>query len=130
MPPIHITQLRKNDKVHAFHRYSQDPNGYFMVKYKTMGSLHPCLGKTDGWTEAVVTENWDISKYDIGYFETWPEIRWTYPLWYDRHGNRLDVSKPQLVTQRILPEQIRLDNDPKEALGQPVASFIFIREND
>lgn len=127
MPPIRITRLHKDQRVHVFHRYSQDPNGYFMVKNKAMGQLHPSIGKTDGWTEAIATENWDVANFDVNHFETWPEIRWTYPLWYDKRGRKLDSKNPSMVTQRVQPEQIRLESAPEEASRQPISTFVFVR---
>jgi len=127
MPNIKVTRMQKDQRVHVFHRYSQDPNGYFMVKTKAMGQMHPSIGKTDGWTEAVVNESWDIKDFDATMFETWPEIRWSYPLWYDKRGRKLDTKNPKMITQRVLPEQIRIDQQPEEAAKQPVATFVFVR---
>jgi len=101
-PPIKVNRLTIGQKVHCFHRYCQDPQGnFFMVQNKTEGALHPSIGKTDGWTHGIVAEEWNLNNYEIGRQETWPCIRWTHKLWYDRRGRRLDVAQETHVTQRI-----------------------------
>jgi len=127
MAPMKVTTLNEGERVHVFHRYYQDPNGYFMVKNRAMGNTHPSVGKTDGWTEAIVTENWSSENYNPQTYKTWVEIRWTYPLWYDRRGRKLQTKTHSLVTQRVMPDQIRPEHAPEEAARKPVATFIFIR---
>eukprot|EP00913_Durusdinium_trenchii_P007467 g7019.t1 len=104
-PQITVNSLRAGETVDVFHRYRQDPNGYFMVQHRTSGVLHPSVGKTDGWTTARVNANWDAQYYNPHDYQTWVEIQWTHPLWYNRRGHRLDVKNPSMVTQRVMPEQ-------------------------
>lgn len=127
--PVRITcdSLEAGQVVDVFHRYCQDPNGYFMVDYASSGTMHPSIGKTDGWTDAVVNQNWDSRGYNAQNRSTWPEIRWSHPLWYNRRGHRLDVSRPNMITQRVPPEQIRLPSENSEAKDQPCLTLIHIR---
>jgi hypothetical protein len=122
-----VEKLSVNEPVCVFHRYSQDPNGYFMVQTGSQGIIHPSIGKTDGWTEAVVTEAWDAKNYNCQDFRTWVEIRWLHPKWYNRRGHRLDVSRADMTTQRVMPEQIRLKGSPSEAQQQPSLTLLHIR---
>merc|ERR1719356_678111 len=62
-PRITIQALAVGENVSVFHRYSQDPNGYFMVQHASQGIIHPSIGKTDGWTDGVVTEAWNANNY-------------------------------------------------------------------
>lgn len=126
-PQITISQLYPGEEVDVFHRYTQDPNGYFMVQHSTSGILHPSVGKTDGWTKARVTEGWDIQHFRPNDFKTWVEIQWTHPTWYNRRGHRLDVNTPSMVTQRVLPEQIRQRYQPSEAQQQPCLTLFHVR---
>jgi len=116
-----------NERVDVFHRYSQDPNGYFMVQHASSGILHPSIGKTDGWTEAIINEAWDVSRYNPHDYKTWVEVRWQHPCWYNRRGHRLDVSRPDMITQRVMPEQIRQKGGPSEAHEQPCLSLFHVR---
>lgn len=125
--PITITSVAAGERVDVFHRYSQDPNGYFMVQHSSSGILHPSIGKTDGWTEAIINEAWDVSRYNPQDFRTWVEIRWQHPMWYNRRGHRLDVSRPDMITQRVMPEQIRQKGSPSEAQQQPSLSLFHVR---
>lgn len=126
-PPVTIGRLQEGEVVHVFHRYCQDPNGYFMVGFSTSGLLHPSIGRTDGWTEARVSEDWDIQHYDPATYNTWVQIQWSHHTWYNRRGHKLDVSTPSLVTQRVMPEQIREHGSPSEAQRQPTLSLFNIR---
>jgi hypothetical protein len=119
--------LYEGTAVHIFHRYSQDPNGYFMVDAASQGLLHPSIGRTDGWTQGVVSEQWSASNFDAGTYSTWVQIQWSHPRWYNRRGYKLDVSKPSMVTQRVLPAQIRLQENPQEAVERPVVSMLHLR---
>lgn len=126
-PPVTVSMLQSGELVDVFHRYAQDPNGYFMVQHPTSGLLHPSVGRTDGWTAARVSEAWDIQYFDPSNYKTWVEIQWTHPTWYNRRGHRLDVSTPSMVTQRVLPEQIRQQHAPSEAQRQPRVSLLHVR---
>lgn len=33
-------------------------------------------------------------------YQTWIEIQWTHPLWYNRRGHRLDVKNPSMAPRR------------------------------
>lgn len=127
-PQILVNTLQQGEHVDVFHRYAQDPNGYFMCQHSTQGIHHPSIGKTDGWTEGVINESWDISRYNPSDFRTWVEIRWQHPLWYNRRGHRLDVSRPDMITQRVMPEQIRQrDQGPSEVHQQPRLTLFHLR---
>jgi len=126
-PPITVQSLQADEVVDVFHRYAQDPNGYFMVQHSGAGILHPSIGWTDGWTEARVSESWDISRYNHGDYQTWVEIQWRHPTWYNRRGHKLDVSKASMVTQRVTPEQIRRRDHPSEAQRSPQLTLLHIR---
>lgn len=126
-PPIMVTALHAGEVVDVFHRYLQDPNGYFMVQYGTAGLLHPSVGRTDGWTVARVSESWDIQYFDPSDYKTWVEIQWSHPTWYNRRGHKLDTSTPSMITQRVLPDQIRLKTMPSEAQRPPRLSLLHIR---
>jgi hypothetical protein len=119
--------LEAGTHVRIFHRYSQDPNGYFMADISTAGLMHPSVGRTDGWTTGVVSETWHATAFDHHNYQTWVQIQWTHNMWYNRRGYRLDVSKSSMVTQRVLPAQIRLLDDPKEADDQPLLSMVHVR---
>merc|ERR1711924_35796 len=76
----------------------------------------------DGWTEGRVLETWKADKYNRSDPNTWPKIAWTHDLWYTRRGDKLDVSKLHLVTQRVPAQQIR----PKTAAPKgPVQLTLF-----
>jgi len=124
---ITVNNLRAGELVDAFHRYAQDPNGYFMVDHAASGIIHPSIGRTDGWTDAVVNENWDIHKFNPNDFWSWPSIRWSHPKWYNRRGGKLDVNQPDMITQRVLPEQIRRKDEASEAQQQPCLTLIHTR---
>lgn len=126
-PVITVETLEAGEKVHVFHRYNQDPNGYFIVDQATSGILHPNIGRTDTWTEGIVNRAWNVMQYDRMRYDTWPEIVWTHPLWYNRRGKRLDTSQASMVTQRVTPEQIRRINEPSEAQTQPVLTLFHVR---
>lgn len=126
-PTIKISELTGGEAVDVFHRYAQDPNGYFMVQHASQGMIHPSIGKTDGWTHAVVTENWSVANYNVQDFRTWVEIRWTHPRWYNRRGHKLDVSRADMITQRVMPEQIRQKTSPSEAQQQPKLTLFHVR---
>lgn len=128
-PPIKVQSLQAGEVVDVFHRYSQDPNGYFMVPNgaAAQGALHPSVGWTDCWTEARISENWSIQRYDPNTYPTWVKIQWSYPTWYNRRGQRLDVSKPNMITQRVMPEQIRQKHEPSEAQRSPCLTLFHIR---
>ena len=38
--------------------------------------------------------------YNPNDYQTWVEIQWSHPLWYNRRGHRLDVKNPSMVTCR------------------------------
>lgn len=124
-PQITVSSFRAGETVDVFHRYRQDPNGYFMVQHRTSGVMHPSVGKTDGWTTARVNENWDAQYYNPHDYQTWVEIQWTHPLWYNRRGHRLDVKNPSMVTQRVMPEQVR--RGKSEAQRPPQLSLFHLR---
>jgi len=129
-PAIKVQSLAVGEQVDVFHRYSQDPNGYFMVQHATQGMIHPSIGKTDGWTHAIVTEAWDARNYNAQDFRTWVEIRWTHTKWYNRRGHRLDVSRADMTTQRVMPEQIRQRSTgvlSQEAQQQPRLTLFHVR---
>uniref|UniRef100_A0A7S1L1W8 WW domain-containing protein n=1 Tax=Alexandrium catenella TaxID=2925 RepID=A0A7S1L1W8_ALECA len=126
-PLITISSLQPGEEIDVFHRYAQDPNGYFMVNHSSSGIMHPSVGKTDGWTRARVSEAWNINHYRPHDFKTWVEIQWTHPVWYNRRGHRLDVNTPSMVTQRVLPEQIRQRHQPSEAQLQPSLTLFHVR---
>eukprot|EP00439_Symbiodinium_sp_Y106_P001724 s6889_g1.t1 len=108
-PQITVTSLHAGDNVEVFHRYCQDPNGYFMVQHRSSGILHPSVGKTDGWTTARVNENWDVQYYNPADYKTWVEIQWTHP-----------------VTQRVMPEQLRKSKAQTEP-QRPQLSLLHLR---
>lgn len=127
-PRITVHALAAGEDIMAFHLYSQDSQGgYFMVQQGTSGMLHPSVGKTDGWTTARVVENWDIGQYNPHSCETWVKVMWTYPLWYNRRGFKLDVSRPKTVTQHITPEQIRRVSEHSEAYDKPQLTLFHLR---
>jgi len=126
-PQIMVNHLAIGEVVDVFHRYARDPNGYFMVDHAASGSIHPSIGRTDGWTTAKVAENWDINRYDVNDFRSWVLIQWLHPTWYNRRGGRLDVNTPSMVTQRVMPEQIRLKQWPSEANEQPCLTLFNVR---
>lgn len=126
-PRVTIDYLTKGQPVSIFHRYCQDPNGYFMVQTSSQGILHPSVGKTDGWTEGVATQDWDARNYNVNDFNTWPEIRWTHGRWYNRRGHKLDVSRADMTTQRVMAEQIRKLGEPSEANNTPLLSLFQVR---
>eukprot|EP00405_Crypthecodinium_cohnii_P021082 CAMPEP_0206480434 /NCGR_PEP_ID=MMETSP0324_2-20121206/37327_1 /ASSEMBLY_ACC=CAM_ASM_000836 /TAXON_ID=2866 /ORGANISM="Crypthecodinium cohnii, Strain Seligo" /LENGTH=557 /DNA_ID=CAMNT_0053957291 /DNA_START=86 /DNA_END=1756 /DNA_ORIENTATION=+ len=129
--PISVSSLNVGDEIDVFHRYAQDPNGYFMVQHSTSGLLHPSVGRTDGWTSAKVSEAWNIRNYSPHNYKTWVEIQWTHPHWYNRRGHRLDTSNPSMITQRVMPEQIRQrvseSEASPEALARPTLSLLHVR---
>jgi len=120
-------RLEAGESVDIFHRYCQDPNGYFMVDHAICGIHHPSVGRTDGWTEGKITKAWDASTYDRADYKTWVEILWTHRTWYNRRGHRLDVSKPSMVTQKVPAEQVRRKNQGSEAQQQPAVTLIHVR---
>jgi len=122
-----ITELKAGQKVYVFHRYSQDPNGYFMVNHAISGLVHPSIGRTDGWTEAEVTEDWYDHGYDYNAYPTWVQIKWSHQKWFNRRGFKLDVTKASMVTQRVMPEQIRLKESPGDAIEPPILSMFHVR---
>jgi len=126
-PPVTATSLEVGEIVDVFHRYAQDPNGYFMVQHASNGLMHPSIGVTDGWTVARISEAWDVSRYKASDYQTWVEIQWSHPLWYNRRGHKLDVEQPSMVTQRVTPEQIRRREEPSEAAQQPKLTLFHIR---
>jgi len=126
-PPITAKNLQAGELVDVFHRYAQDPNGYFMVKHRSSGIMHPSVGVTDGWTSAKVSEAWNAENYKFEDYRTWVEIQWQHPLWYNRRGHKLDVSKASMITQRVTPEQIRQRNEPTEAQQQPKVTLLHVR---
>lgn len=126
-PPITVSYLEAGEVVDVFHRYCQDPNGYFMTSYSSAGILHPSVGRTDGWTGGKISETWDIQYYNPADYRTWVQIQWTHPLWYNRRGHRLDVNTPSMVTQRVMPEQIRQRSKSSEAQRIPRLSLLHIR---
>eukprot|EP00933_Yihiella_yeosuensis_P047462 TRINITY_DN4329_c0_g6_i1.p1 TRINITY_DN4329_c0_g6~~TRINITY_DN4329_c0_g6_i1.p1 ORF type:complete len:572 (-),score=80.14 TRINITY_DN4329_c0_g6_i1:140-1777(-) len=126
-PPITVSYLQAGEQVDVFHRYAQDPNGYFMTSHSSAGILHPSVGRTDGWTSARISETWDMQYYNPQDYKTWVEIQWTHPSWYNRRGHRLDVTQPSMVTQRVMPEQIRQRNRASEAQRPPQLSLLHIR---
>lgn len=123
----HFKNLHAGALVDVFHRYAQDPNGYFMVEHAASGILHPSIGKTDGWTDAVINEFWDARLFNINDFSTWVSIRWCHPKWYNRRGHKLDISQASMITQRVLPDQIRRKDEQSEAQLQPVLTLIHVR---
>lgn len=126
-PPITVNSLQAGEVVDVFHRYCQDPNGYFMVQQGTSGLLHPSVGLTDGWTGARISENWDVHHFNPADYKTWVQIQWMHPTWYNRRGHKLDVNTPSMVTQRVLPEQIRQRHGPSEAQRQPCLTLLHVR---
>mmetsp|Transcript_4264 Transcript_4264/g.11446 ORF Transcript_4264/g.11446 Transcript_4264/m.11446 type:complete len:569 (-) Transcript_4264:99-1805(-) len=126
-PQITVRSLQAGEEVDVFHRYAQDPNGYFMVQHATSGIIHPSIGKTDGWTTARVNETWDVQYFNPADYKTWVEIQWTHPTWYNRRGHKLDVHTPSMITQRVLPEQIRQRHGPSEAQQQPCLTLFHVR---
>lgn len=126
-PRITVDSLEVGEVVDAFHRYCQDPNGYYMVQHRASGILHPSIGKTDGWTTAKVSRYWSIQQYNPADPQTWVEIQWLHPTWYNRRGHRLDVSKVQMITQRVPAEQIRQKDEASEAQQLPCLSLFQVR---
>lgn len=126
-PPITVASLQAGEVVDVFHRYCQDPNGYFMVQHSGLGLMHPSVGRTDGWTAARVSEAWDLQHFNRDDYKTWVEIQWMHPTWYNRRGHKLDVNTPSMVTQRVLPEQIRQRHMPSEAQRPPRLTLFHVR---
>lgn len=126
-PPITVSYLNVGEQVDVFHRYCQDPNGYFMTPHSSNGILHPSVGRTDGWTGAKVSEAWDVQYYNPQDYNTWVQIQWTHPSWYNRRGHKLDVKVPSMVTQRVMPEQIRQRTKTSEAQQTPKLSLLHVR---
>lgn len=126
-PQITVSSLQAGEEVDVFHRYTQDPNGYFMVQHSSSGILHPSVGKTDGWTTARVSVAWNIQRYRPNDNKTWVLIQWSHPVWYNRRGHKLDVNTPSMITQRVPPEQIRQRGAPSEAQQQPCLTLFHVR---
>jgi len=126
-PQVTVSSLHAGDFVDVFHRYAQDPNGYFMVEHASSGILHPSIGKTDGWTQARVSEPWDIKHYNPNEYKTWVQIQWSHPTWYNRRGHKLDVNTASMITQRVMAEQIRKRDEPSEAYQQPCLTLFHVR---
>jgi len=126
-PKYKFSTLGAGESVDVFHRYCQDPNGYFMAQHASAGLLHPSVGVTDGWTTAQITESWDARNYDPGDYKTWVQIQWSHPVWFNRRGHRLDVSKPSMVTQRVMPEQIKQRSKGNVPPVQPQLSLFHVR---
>eukprot|EP00927_Polykrikos_kofoidii_P021995 TRINITY_DN20660_c0_g1_i1.p1 TRINITY_DN20660_c0_g1~~TRINITY_DN20660_c0_g1_i1.p1 ORF type:complete len:619 (+),score=102.47 TRINITY_DN20660_c0_g1_i1:82-1938(+) len=120
-------RLEFGEVVDVFHRYCQDPNGYFMVDHGVSGIHHPSIGRTDGWTEARVNKAWDVHNYDSSNYNTWVEILWSHKLWYDRRGNKLNVQKLDMIRQRVPAEQVRKKNQQSEADEQPRLALFHVR---
>jgi hypothetical protein len=122
-----VSNLQAGEMVDVFHRYAQDPNGYFMVEHSTSGIIHPSVGRTDGWTEGRVNEAWNIQNYNPNHYPSWVEIQWTHPTWYNRRGHKLDVHTPSMITQRVKPEQIRQRRGASEAQQRPRLTLFHCR---
>lgn len=127
LSPVTVHSLVEGELVHVFHRYCQDPNGYFMADSAHCGIMHPSVGLTDGWTTAVVSEEWDISSYQASDFNTWPKIEWSHPTWYNRRGIKLNVAQKSMVTQRVRADQIRQVGESCEADAQPKLTLVHLR---
>eukprot|EP00928_Gymnodinium_smaydae_P061621 TRINITY_DN45662_c0_g1_i1.p1 TRINITY_DN45662_c0_g1~~TRINITY_DN45662_c0_g1_i1.p1 ORF type:complete len:538 (+),score=137.26 TRINITY_DN45662_c0_g1_i1:70-1683(+) len=126
-PKVTVDQLDVGEVVDVFHRYAQDPNGYFMAESSACGILHPSIGVTDGWTEARVSEKWSAASYNVADHRTWVEIQWSHPTWYNRRGHKLDTSKISMITQRVPAEQIRRKSEESEAQLRPRLTLFQIR---
>mmetsp|Transcript_19945 Transcript_19945/g.43497 ORF Transcript_19945/g.43497 Transcript_19945/m.43497 type:complete len:516 (+) Transcript_19945:88-1635(+) len=123
-----IGPLQQGEVVDVFHRYSQEPNGHFMVDCATRGILHPSVGLTDGWTEARVLNAWDPYYFDQADRSTWVEIQWSHPTWYNRRGIKRPCV-PAAFTLFVAPLQVRrrLPGQPPESMRQPRLSLLHVR---
>ena len=50
---------------------------------------------------STVMPNGEAQYYNPHDYQTWVEIQWTHPLWYNRRGHRLDVKNPSMVSRRF-----------------------------
>jgi len=98
-----------------------------MVDHPSQGVNQPRFGLTDGWTQATVSEAWDASKYNEKDYNTWVQICWTHHTWFNRRGGKLDTSDKKMVTQRVMPQQIRQLNDATIPNRKPHLSLLHFR---
>jgi len=122
-----VNSLHAGELVDVFHRYVQEPHGYFMVEHSSSAIMHPSVGVTDGWTDAIVLEDWNVQHFNPDDFRTWPVIQWTRSTWYNRRGFKVDALKLGHMTKRIPPTQLRRKGETSEALAKPCLTLVHVR---
>ena len=84
--PTHINQKKKP------YLLGKGPIPCFTLTIRDMFKLFVCLPY---FPLFFTTE---VQYYNPNDYQTWVEIQWSHPLWYNRRGHRLDVKNPSMVT--------------------------------
>jgi hypothetical protein len=123
-----VCRLKAGEVVDVFRRAGSPRNPYFMVPNVTAGTHFPLIGLTDGWTQGVVTKDWEVWSYDAFDPGSWVNIEWSHPLWFDRCAKRMNKSQPGASTAFVPPDLVRRRlNEPSEAQQQPVLTLLHVR---
>ena len=116
------------EEVSVFYRYEYDGSGdraeaYFPVSSAVCGQGMPRMGKTDCWQPATVAQAFNPETFDPNMVhKTGVLVRLLHPLWYNRHGNVLDVSSPKNTEVRVHPADVVRGPPPP-----PQVSFVVVR---
>jgi len=108
-PPVGGTAnaLSKGDPVEVFYRFSQDSGGYFPVALPIAGSLRPRFGRTDGWIQAAVWEDWPPMHGGEPLKNEPVVVRHTHPYWSNREGEKLDPASERDMVVRVPRRDVR-----------------------
>lgn len=87
--PGQFDGLSAGQEVFVFYRFAKHYGGFFMADNPQLGSSRPCIGRTDGWTPAIVDCNWDWSLFNPADQSTYVRVWHHHDHWYDRRGQRL-----------------------------------------
>jgi hypothetical protein len=80
------SDFKVGENVFVFYRFQQSQEELFIpVQTIQAGTCSPRIGQSDGWQTGRILE---VGENDYSCF-----VEYTHPLWFDRHGRKLDRNR-------------------------------------
>ena len=105
--------FKRGEHVEVFYRMGMDEGCYFPVITPSAGQLRPRYGRSDGWIDARVEDDWppvadgsgNAPPPQLQYNRV--RVRHTHPHWSNKRGERLDPFSDRDMVVFMLPSDVR-----------------------
>ena len=113
------SDFKIDENVFVFYRFQQSQEELFMpVDTIQGGTCSPRIGQSDGWQTGRILE---LGKSNESVF-----VEYTHPLWFDRHGQKLDRNRDiEMLREWVDVVQLRKIEDGSPP--RPELSFFVVR---